>query len=155
MIVKEWKQECKSCKGTGLYVGMAEGTRGGAVVCYTCKGTGEQLCHFEFEPFIGRNPSPQVTHVYHVNPGIGVDNGIIVPGGVSKEEWERNPNSVKEPGREMRLHTCPAWWYQAADSEKKPDWDECPGCGTFASCEFFNLKEQCWARWDMENNELV
>lgn len=32
--------ECNACKGTGLYVGMAE-RDGAAVVCYTCKGTGK------------------------------------------------------------------------------------------------------------------
>ena len=38
--VIEFDCECESCKGTGLYVGMAE-REGSAVVCHTCKGTGK------------------------------------------------------------------------------------------------------------------
>ena len=35
----EFKEVCKECKGTGLYVGTTERC-GATVVCQTCKGTG-------------------------------------------------------------------------------------------------------------------
>jgi len=51
---------------------------------------------------------------------------------------------------ENRLFTCPAWWYQSADYEKKPRWKECLVCGSFSSCNSFVEKEKCWKRWDVE-----
>ena len=35
----EFKEVCKECKGTDLYVGTTERC-GATVVCQTCKGTG-------------------------------------------------------------------------------------------------------------------
>ena len=54
---------CKTCKGTGLYVGFAE-RDGAGIVCYRCSGTG---CHhqvFEWEDFVERAASSSVTRVY-------------------------------------------------------------------------------------------
>ena len=45
------KCECGSCGGTGLYQGFAE-PEGVAVVCITCRGTGEMMIHWK--PFKGR-----------------------------------------------------------------------------------------------------
>ncbi len=151
MKVMEWAQECKECKGTGLYVGFAEG-RGGAVVCHTCGGTGEQKRRFEFEDFTGRKKRPGVTWVYAFNPGIGVDNGVRVKGGVSLEEWEKNPESVNALGKEMRSYTCPAWWYQT-DYEKKPKWHACSHLGAFPDCFYFVLKDKCWEEFDEEQGK--
>jgi len=39
-FILEGECECSACKGTGLYVGMAE-REGAAVVCSRCKGTGK------------------------------------------------------------------------------------------------------------------
>ena len=51
-----------------------------------------------------------------------------------------------------RIITCPAWWYQVADYEKKPQWGECLlGTGwRFDECEHFANKAECWDRWDKE-----
>ena len=148
MTVKTWVQECSSCHGTGLYVGFAEGS-GAGVVCFHCKGTGKFVQYFEYTEFTGRKSNPKVTRVYQVNPGISVDGTGIVPGGVSVEEWEQDPESAKQPGKEMRMHTCPAWWYQCADYSKKPDWKECD-CGFFSACYHYVRKSECWERWDKE-----
>ena len=48
--VIEFDEKCKSCKGTGLYVGLAE-RDGAAVVCHTCKGTGKHHVRIEYDDF--------------------------------------------------------------------------------------------------------
>jgi hypothetical protein len=45
------KCECSSCNGTGVYSGFTQ-PPGVAVVCVTCRGTGEMLIHWK--PFKGR-----------------------------------------------------------------------------------------------------
>ena len=46
----EFDEKCKSCKGTGVYQGLAE-KNGSGVVCYKCKGTGCHHVTFEYEDF--------------------------------------------------------------------------------------------------------
>ena len=53
MKVIEFDEKCKSCKGTGIYVGMAE-RDGAGIVCHTCKGTGCHHVKFEYEDFEGK-----------------------------------------------------------------------------------------------------
>ena len=151
MPVVQWDQECKSCSGTGLYIGFAE-KEGASVICNQCKGTGKQHQYFEYTEFTGRKDNPKATHVFAVNPGIAVDNGKITPGGVSKEEWLEDSSSPFSLGNELRQHTCPAWWYQHADYTKMPNWRECILGGTFAHCHYFKDKHKCWERWDKEYN---
>jgi len=106
--------------------------------------------HFEYEEFAGRQKRDGVTHVFRVNPGICADAGVIVKGGVPIAEWEANPLSVNQIGKEMRAHTCPAWWYQSAEYALKPQWNECRVGGVFSQCRYFASKESCWDKWDME-----
>ena len=150
---KEVLAKCKACRGEGLYVGMAE-RDGAAVVCSSCKGDGSRVYIFEWEDFEGRQPpSKPIERVYEVNPGIviGKGNGLTLEqfGGMSYEDWAHN--KPFPPKSENRAYTCPAWWYQSADYEKKPRWKEC-GWGTFSSCQHFPTKSKCWERWDIENN---
>lgn len=155
MNVIEFDEKCKSCKGTGLYMGMAE-RNGAAVVCHTCKGTGCHHVKFEYEDFVKREPEPKAVRVYNVNPGImiGTGNGHKLEdfGGMPVTEWEDGKPFT--PGTENRKFTCPAWWYQSADYKKKPDWKECWSAlgSPFSSCKHFSTKEKCWARWDKENS---
>lgn len=145
--------KCEPCKGTGLYVGLAE-RDGSAVVCYKCKGTGCRHHVFEYEEFTVRSARTGVKHVFQHNPGIVVGQGkdgqyqFSDFGGQPFEGWESG--KPFPPGSEMRQFTCPAWWYQAADYKKKPNWDECIGLGSFSKCPHFSTKDQCWARWDEE-----
>ena len=140
MKVIEFDEKCKSCGGTGLYVGMAE--RGGAaVVCHTCKGTGCHHFRYEYEDFTERSKRPDVERVHIVNLGLCI-------GGIPYDAWLRGENFIK--GTENRKYTCPAWWYQSADYNKKPNWNECR-FGSFLSCKYFTDKESCWKRWDSEN----
>ena len=150
MKVIEFDEQCKSCKGTGLYVGLGE-RDGAAVVCHTCQGTGCHHFKYEYEDFKERKPRNGVIRVYDVNPGIciGTGNGHRLEdfGGIPLTEWRGG--KAFQPGTENRGFTCPAWWYQSADYKKKPNWKEC-GFGSFSACEHFKTKEKCWKRWDEE-----
>ena len=140
-------RECPGCNGTGLYVGMGE-RDGWAVQCHICKGTGKDRFILNYEEFTGRKEREGVRIVLQANPGICV--GGDLKGGKPYADWKRG-----EPfraGEELRDHTCPAWFYQSADYEKKPDWKECDIFGTFSSCRHFPNKSDCWKRWDKEQD---
>ena len=149
--VEEHDEQCKSCTGTGLYVGMAE-RDGAAVVCHTCEGTGCNRVKVEWDDFDGRVKRDGVKRVYRANPGIVIGEGAGLRlsdfGGLPVAEWESG--SAFLPGTEDRKHTCPAWFYQWADCSKEPKWDECGGCGMFSLCKHFDSKSECWNRWDSE-----
>ena len=111
----EINEKCKSCNGTGLYIGMAE-RDGAAVVCHTCKGTG---CHhfvYDYEDFVKREYRHKVKRVYQTNVGIciGEEKGkcrLEDFGGMPYEEWWIGKNF--EVGMEDRKYSCPAWWFQS------------------------------------------
>lgn len=149
----EFDEKCKPCKGTGLYVGLAEND-GAAVVCYICKGTACHHVKYEYDDFEGKEIRPKVTRVFEINCGIGIGEGenkgvtfkLEDFGGMDYTDWlEDKPFPPKS---EMRKFTCPCWWYQSVDG-KKPSWKEC-GYGYFSDCEHFSTKEKCWERWDEE-----
>lgn len=148
MAKHKWIQEaeCDSCKGTGLYKGMGE--HGGmAVVCHTCKGTGKMTIEITWSDFEGKKKRKDVTKVLQINPGIGTsDKPGYNFGGIPYADWFAGKPFPK--GSEMREYTCPSWWFQSADYDKKPDWDECLYCGTFSDCNSFKTKSKCWERYD-------
>lgn len=145
--MKSITQECDACSGTGLYIGMGERDRA-AVVCSRCAGEG--FYEYQYKEFTGRKRKLKVVQVYATNPGICAT-PEAVPGGVPYKEWLKDPESVKQPGAEMREHTCPAWWYQSAAYELVPRWKECISMGAFTRCRHFSIKSRCWERWDKEN----
>jgi len=146
----EFDEKCQSCNGTGLYVGMAE-RDGFAVVCYRCEGTGKFRFVHEYENFDVKSFLPNVSKVVECNPGI-ILGGDLDFGGMSYLEWLSGKSF--ETGMEMRLFTCPAWWYQISDYNKKPGWIECDNWGKrFSDCEHFCNKDACWIRWDLEFNK--
>lgn len=151
MKVIEFDEKCKSCGGTGLYTGIGE-RDGAAVVCLTCNGTACHHVKFKYEDFEGRQKHETAKRVYAANPGICIAEGAECKledfGGLTLEEWEGGECFVA--GTETRKFTCPAWWYQSADYNKKPRWKECRGCGAFSGCKSFGEKEKCWARFDKE-----
>ena len=68
----EYDAKCVSCKGTGLYRGMAEGERM-AVQCRSCDGTGKSHHVIEWEaPPEKRLIRDDVEWVIQRNPGIRV-----------------------------------------------------------------------------------
>ncbi|MBE3145023.1 MAG: hypothetical protein IMZ61_14060 [Planctomycetes bacterium] len=155
--VIEFDEACKSCKATGLYVGLAE-RDGAAVVCHTCKGTGKHHVKIEFDDFEGCQKRDGVVQVFEVNPGICIGANGKSPnlalydfGGMSYRDWLKGKPFIR--GMENRRFTCPAWWYQSANYELKPNWDECCGCGCFSGCKHFGNKAQCWERFDKEQQK--
>ena len=147
----EVDEQCQACGGTGLYVSMAE-RDGAAVVCYKCKGTG--CFHFthEYTPFVHRREREDVTRVVQGNPGIVISGAIeTYVGGQSFVDWKAG--QPMPPKSEMRLYTCPAWWYQTVDYKLKPEWNECfDSLGhSFSKCPHFEDKAKCWERWDAEH----
>jgi len=149
--VIEHDEECKACKGTGLFSGISEGD-GLAVVCNRCTGTGCHHVKIEYDDFEGRKIRPNTRQVLEVNPGVmvGEGNGFKLTdyGGMSYDDWLAG--KPFERGMEMRKFTCPVWWYQSADYKLKPNWAECVGCGSLSGCEHFPGKSECWARFDRE-----
>ena len=148
----EFDQECESCGGTGLYVGFGE-SDGAAIVCHTCRGSGHHLRRIVYKDFRFRTRKPGVERVFLVNPGIGigVGGGYVFEdfGGMSYQNWLAGLPFPR--GSEMRRFTCPAWWYQTADYDLKPNWNECNTMNSFSACSHFPDRATCWARWDVEN----
>jgi len=145
---------CTSCGSTGLYVGVGE-RDGAAVVCHTCKGTGEKTIRVEWDDFEGRGRRDGVERVYETNPGICIGTGkparfaLSDFGGMLYQDWLDGRQF--ERGMENRGFTCPAWWYQSANYNLKPKWDACLIAGSFSDCPHFTNKAACWSRWDREN----
>lgn len=143
--------KCGSCQGTGLYVGFAE-HNGYAVQCQSCKGTGKSGSKGGKRSKLRRDG---IIWVIQTNPGMVVGTGHMADGtplplgifgGMSYDDWLANkPFTV---GMEMRGWTCPAWWYQNVDIDKKPSWDECIVVGSFSGCKNFDNKDKCWERWN-------
>lgn len=149
--VIEFDEKCKSCDGTGLYVGIGE-RDGAAVVCAICKGTGCKHTVVTYEDFEKRKIREEAVHIYEVNPGITIGSNkechFTDFGGMPYKDWlDGKPFEV---GMENRNYTCPCWWYQLADYEKKPNWDECSrNIGrSFSACKHFKDKAKCWERFD-------
>lgn len=154
MKIIEFDEECPSCKGIGLYAGMAE-QNGFAVVCSTCDGTGKHHFKHTYNEFTGRKEKKGIKRVLEANPGfvVGIgktEEGEILTlesfGGISYKEWAAGLPFPKKS--EMRKCVCPAWWYQSADYKQKPEWDDCISVGSFSDCKFFTTKEKCWDRFD-------
>jgi len=148
--MKQIKQQCEICGGTGIYVGFAE-KDGFGIVCHKCKGKGFYM--YTYEPFLKRKIRKGIKRVLKTNPGIGLGINDKVKetdfGGITYQEWLENKPFIL--GTEMRKFVCPLWWYQSANYKLKPKWDECIVCGSFSNCDNFKHKEKCWERFDNEN----
>ena len=140
---------CRDCRGTGLYAGLGE-RDGIAVRCSRCRGTGQET--IVYEPFQGLQKRAGVARVVQANPGV-VINPEITQGGVTYEEWLENPASANAPGREVREHYCPSWWFQSADHARMPGWEECniiQGSKSWSDCPLYANKDGCWERFDQD-----
>ncbi len=149
-MIVEFDEECQSCNGTGLYVGCGE-HNGAAVVCSRCNGTGCYHFKHEYVPFTERHVREGAVRVFQANPGICIGEDLMHSltdfGGMSFLSWWNG--QPFPPGSEDRAHTCPCWFYQSADSSRKPKWDECDW-GRFSECKQFPTKWRCWERFDKE-----
>lgn len=130
--------ECHSCKGTGLYVGMAE-RDGAAVVCYRCKGSGKEVV--TYTPFRGRLPATGVTRV-HVSRGYVV--GAESSGGLPLAEW-----TPGEPVPADEAYYCPfLYTNQEWCAHPDPEYGGAPlSLGLrISECPFWSEKSECWAK---------
>jgi hypothetical protein len=119
-------------------------------------GSGYIFFKMEYQEFHARKLRDDVTWILQMNPGIVVGKGkhgeyvFSDFGGMPYQDWLKG--RPFEIGMENRMFTCPAWWYQNADYNKKPNWDECDGTlgSSFSSCPSFVSKEKCWKKWDKQ-----
>ena len=143
--------ECEFCRGTGL--AYTPNVRdGAALVCRDCQGTGRRVIVIDFRRWRGRQERTDVNRVYAVAVGHVVDDET--DGGVSIEEWRADPDSVYRRGNEIRSMYCPAWWNNELD-RREPDWPECRLALRFPLCSKFRVREQCWERYDAEQDEDI
>ena len=152
--VFEVKEKCQACKGTGVYVGMAE-RDGAGVICSKCKGTGCFHFKHEYEKFADREVRDDIRRVYKTNPGIVVGEG---GGRYRLEDFGGIPYEAFLAGQEFpvgsedRSHVCPKWWTQNC-GEVGPRWGACDNAWGkhFSDCKYFPVKHQCWEKWDKES----
>lgn len=137
--------QCENCEGTGLYCGMGEHD-GFAVVCKNCGGTGKKIVCHTYKEFEGKKRHPNCRIVLETNPGYGVG-GSGDFGGMPYEEWLKGKPFL--PGMEMRKLVCPQQWFQSANYKKSPNWIECEYI--IKDCSRLPWKEQCWERYDKQN----
>ena len=147
----EWNETCTSCGGTGLHRGGQEGP-GVAVVCHGCRGLGGHRRKAAGGRFTGLTPATGVERVFQCNPRTRLT--TATPGGATMEAWENDPMAAAARGAEAREAFCPAWWYQTACADLKPEWPECDEARSFPQCRLFDRKAECWKRFDREQTVL-
>jgi hypothetical protein len=140
--------QCPSCRGTGLYSGIAE-KDSCAVVCHTCNGTGKTT--YSYREFTGRKIKKGVERVFkkscgyvHAPNDYKADNGAIIrysEGGCTYEEWLNGaePKPVKD------LY-CPYMWDNRGMGNEPLE--RCKkgrsGFGFISDCRFFADRAKCW-----------
>ena len=141
------KIQCRSCKGTGLYVGFAE-RNGAAVVCRKCDGTGCEHFAMDYIEFNGRVIRTDVVRVFGTNTGYGLSGSSA--GGCTYQEWLNGG----EPKPDKTSY-CPYQFYkqspQHSDHPGNPAYKElcAKHLGSIIpSCPMHVNKAQCWGRYD-------
>ena len=148
--------QCKSCKGTGIFKGMAE--RGNAgVICHTCNGKGS--VEFEYEDFVRLIIRDDIARVYEGHGFCITDNDIYTEegnlirfseGGCTYGEWLSGikPKPIKD------LY-CP-YIYDNRGIGDEP----LPRCreglkkfGSITNCIFYDDKETCWEMLERQNGK--
>ena len=159
-VIVNFTKECGACKGTGLYVGMAE-RDGAAVICTRCDGTGRVVHQASYPKFKGRKKRDDVRRVYHTAGGYGITTQDITTEkgetihfsrfGCSYEDWLKGDKP--KPIEELHcpyIHTNQSM--QDRDHEAYPLYKE--RCnqeallgGWISDCKLFNKKAECWLRY--------
>ena len=162
---------CPSCKGSGLYQGMAE-RKGCAVVCYQCDGTGKKHVIHEYEKFEKQKIINNVARVFKTAGGYGITaedvttkEGVTIhfsQAGATYKDWLAGKELL--PIRELH---CPVIhfgqgtpigeWFKGHDVAKrnkiKYDITQ-PECGwEFTKCKEINT-HRCWAFYDAHKEEF-
>jgi len=155
--LEEIKIQCPSCKGTGIYSGMAE-VDSCAVVCYNCKGLGWTT--YSYEKFTNRKIKEGIKHIFartcgygHSHKDITTEKGKLIEfskGGCTYEEWlnGEHPKPVKG------LYCPYLWTGQELQTKDVNDLykNYCENAlgwgGTISACKHFCDKERCWEIFD-------
>lgn len=149
--------ECRSCGGTGIYVGMGE-QDGASIICRTCNGTGKEEFEFHYNEFTKRKKRKGIKRVYLDGMGyciapkkINFENiGEIdlSKEGISYEEFlnGKMPNHIYKLG-------CPMLADQGACHGIKGFVDKCEDLnggwvGNISSCKNIKNKKECWDRFE-------
>jgi len=150
--------KCKACKGTGVYVGMAE-RDGAGVICTVCDGTGCKHFEYEYELFSTREVRDDVSRVYKsgydyvISPTVNINDVEFQHEGVSYEDFKMG----KKP-KHIELMVCPMLADQGA-CHKIPNFvDTCnKNNGKFINmivdCEHQCKKSECWERFNSGTND--
>jgi len=159
----EMKIECQSCKGTGLYCGIAEG-EGTAVICNKCNGSGAYNYKFKYNDFTGRNKTKSVKRVYLNGTQYKIGLGIINYSGVGKVNMDKEgvsyddffsgamPSHIKQLG-------CPMMADQGACHKINGFTDMCNDLNggwldLITSCKNKCNASQCWERFEIGSKSL-
>jgi hypothetical protein len=153
----EFDEQCNACKGTGIYVGIAERDRCG-IICRDCKGTGKVHFVHEYEEFTGIIKRNDVDIVVEDSHGITID-----------KEYSRRFKRLtyrdwlmgKPFEIDMTFVTgslCPIRWLQSIGLEKKKEIHHKKYCrtiaGQFSDCSLFSNQQQCWKIYNELENQL-
>jgi len=156
--------ECQACTGTGLYVGLAE-RDGTAVVCHTCKGTGESTT--TYRPFVERQPAPRGVQRVHLAMGYVLSTKEPrCNGGVPITEWA--PGVAIPPDEPLYcpyLYTSQEWCaFKETRSYTTPNgkshsYQTAPiGAGMdISACPRWPETAECWKRYhaDLDAPQVV
>jgi hypothetical protein len=143
---------CKSCDGTGLYIGFAE-KEGCAVVCYHCKGTGGNgITRKEkygvirvFAHSAGYGHAPTGRHK-HNKTGKYFN---FEDGGCTYEEWKQGVQP-----RPLKGLYCPYLWTQQELQNKdknglyKNYCSKILGFNSIIDCKRYPKMDECWDIYD-------
>lgn len=150
--------QCEDCKGTGIYVGIAE--RGGAgVICWRCKGTGSIKVRVTFKKFNGRGIREGIKRVFHPSSYVlkaddsdtTDKNGKPVTFhysryGATYEEWLKGKDPT--PMEELECpyeHTKQGLQSKDVNGLYKTRCSNADLLGRYIShCKFHNHKAKCW-----------
>lgn len=150
--------ECKSCKGTGVYVGMGE-RDGAAVVCSTCKGTGKQHYVVKYTLFTKRKIRDDVKRVYKRGYGYClapklIDFKRIGPVDMTKEGVSYEEFLNGEMPEHIKALACPMLADQGMVHGTELYEKKCHifiGAGdSIVQCPCYGQRAECWEMFDKE-----
>lgn len=147
---------CPSCKGTGVYRGMAEGA-GTAVVCYKCNGSGCYDYKYTYEEFTERKLRDDVKRVYLNNTGYMINLGKIDYDNIGILDMDKEGISYEEfldgkMPKNIEKLACPLRSEQSACHDIDGFIKECERLNgkyitKITDCRMYGNHNDCWNRF--------